>query len=192
VSWTCLVQAFAKRGDFDEAKRAFDSMPEKNLVTWNAMLAAYVSRGHIDAGNLGECQRLFQSMPEHDIVSCTAILRVFAQLGDPGRAKSLFDSIPQTDLLAWTALLQAYAQNGQPERASKIFSSMPEWSGIEPDQSSFVSSLIACNHLGLLAAARDSFVSMRGDYGLAPRKEHLWLMIDALSRAGESEEAREL
>ncbi|XP_009777622.2 pentatricopeptide repeat-containing protein At4g30700 [Nicotiana sylvestris] len=42
---TALVDMYAKCGNIEEARQVFDSIGEKNVVTWNAMISAYGLHG---------------------------------------------------------------------------------------------------------------------------------------------------
>lgn len=42
---TALVDMYAKCGCIEEAQRVFDVMPERNVVSWNAIISAYGSHG---------------------------------------------------------------------------------------------------------------------------------------------------
>ncbi|XP_065848712.1 pentatricopeptide repeat-containing protein At4g30700 [Euphorbia lathyris] len=43
---TALIDMYAKCGSILEARQLFDLMPEKNVVTWNAMISGYGLHGH--------------------------------------------------------------------------------------------------------------------------------------------------
>ncbi|XP_077222496.1 pentatricopeptide repeat (PPR) superfamily protein [Tasmannia lanceolata] len=60
---TALIDMYAKCGSLGEARRIFDGMPEKNVVSWNAMVAGYGLHGH---GK--EALKLFVEMPNCGIV----------------------------------------------------------------------------------------------------------------------------
>lgn len=42
---TATLEAYAKCGEVDESRRVFDEMPERNIVSWSAMIAAYGMNG---------------------------------------------------------------------------------------------------------------------------------------------------
>jgi len=42
VSWTAMLNGYAKCGRLDEARSLFDAMTDKNVVCWNSMLSGYV------------------------------------------------------------------------------------------------------------------------------------------------------
>ncbi|XP_058068352.1 pentatricopeptide repeat-containing protein At5g48910-like [Magnolia sinica] len=46
---TALVDMYCKCGFVEKAKEVFDEMPEKNIVTWNAMIGGFAMYGHSDS-----------------------------------------------------------------------------------------------------------------------------------------------
>ncbi|WRX19342.1 Pentatricopeptide repeat - like 10 [Theobroma cacao] len=80
---TALVDLYTKLGDMDTAKKVFDEMPEKNVVSWNSILS-----GYLKAGNLGEAHRVFDDIPKKDVISWNAILSA-----QPTEALKLFDEM---------------------------------------------------------------------------------------------------
>ncbi|KAI3442396.1 uncharacterized protein J3R85_001139 [Psidium guajava] len=43
---TCMVDLYAKCGNLEHARKLFDQMPEKNLISWSAMISGYAMHGH--------------------------------------------------------------------------------------------------------------------------------------------------
>ncbi|KAL4190216.1 hypothetical protein AMTRI_Chr07g23570 [Amborella trichopoda] len=43
---TALIDMYAKCGSIERARELFDTMPEKNVVSWNAMISGYGLHGH--------------------------------------------------------------------------------------------------------------------------------------------------
>ncbi|XP_015573767.2 pentatricopeptide repeat-containing protein At2g13600 [Ricinus communis] len=69
-----LIDAYGKCGCFDDARKIFDQMPEKNVFSWNAIVSTLVKFGFLDEG-----ARLFVSMPEPDQCSWNSLIAGFAQ-----------------------------------------------------------------------------------------------------------------
>ncbi|EEF44831.1 pentatricopeptide repeat-containing protein, putative [Ricinus communis] len=69
-----LIDAYGKCGCFDDARKIFDQMPEKNVFSWNAIVSTLVKSGFLDEG-----ARLFVSMPEPDQCSWNSLIAGFAQ-----------------------------------------------------------------------------------------------------------------
>ncbi|MED6167930.1 hypothetical protein PIB30_007243 [Stylosanthes scabra] len=89
---TALVDMYAKSGDLQTAKRVFDIMQEKSVVSWSAMIAAYGVHGQmIDAASL------FTEMVESGIkpneVTFMNILSACRHTGSMEAGKFYFNSM---------------------------------------------------------------------------------------------------
>lgn len=60
---TALVYMYAKNGVIVMARKLFDGMPERNVVTWNAMICGLASHGHVD-----DALGLFEDMRKEGVV----------------------------------------------------------------------------------------------------------------------------
>ncbi|XP_077221222.1 pentatricopeptide repeat (PPR) superfamily protein [Tasmannia lanceolata] len=76
-----LITLYWKCGKVDNARRIFDEMLEKDLVSWNAILSGYVTLGRIS-----DAQKIFEAMPERSLLAWTVMISGFAQngLGEDG------------------------------------------------------------------------------------------------------------
>ena len=45
---TTLISMYAKCGRISEARNVFNTLPKKNVVTWNAMIGGYVNHGDLE------------------------------------------------------------------------------------------------------------------------------------------------
>ncbi|XP_028759941.1 pentatricopeptide repeat-containing protein At5g19020, mitochondrial [Neltuma alba] len=61
---TNLMHAYCLCSGLEEARRLFDRMPERNLVSWNVMLKGYSKAGLVDAA-----KELFEKFPSKDVIS---------------------------------------------------------------------------------------------------------------------------
>ncbi|KAA8528925.1 hypothetical protein F0562_033587 [Nyssa sinensis] len=82
---TALVNMYAICGSLFEAKRVFDNMPERNSVTWNALIT-----GLTKWGELGLARSLFDAMPNKSVVSWTGLIDGYTRMNQPKEALSLF------------------------------------------------------------------------------------------------------
>ncbi|GAA0183507.1 hypothetical protein LIER_30904 [Lithospermum erythrorhizon] len=73
---TNLVHLYCLGGKLGNAKRLFDEMPEKNLVTRNVMLNGYAKAGEVELAN-----KLFQGIEDKDVVSWGTIINCYVQAG---------------------------------------------------------------------------------------------------------------
>ncbi|XP_024532807.1 pentatricopeptide repeat-containing protein At4g02750 [Selaginella moellendorffii] len=213
VTTTMLISVL----DVDSAKSTFDSMPGRNLISWNAMLTAYARAGHVL-----EASKMFESIPERDIVAWNSMIDAFSENGEIAKAQEVFDRMAARNAMSWTSIVAAYARKGHLALAWCRFAEMPVrnvvgWSsiiqasahcglydralelfremvleGVRANSVTFLGVLCGCCHGGRIAKAQQHFLSMIGDYGVAPIYEHYRCLIDALGRAKQLEQAEDL
>lgn len=85
---TALVNMYADCGFLAGAQQVFDEMPERNSVSWNALIT-----GFIKWGELGLARSLFDRMPNQDVVSWTGIIDGYARTNRHEVALSLFQTM---------------------------------------------------------------------------------------------------
>lgn len=113
---------YAGLGDVGRARRAFDEMPVRNAVTWNAMVGGYAKSGKMGAAGL-----LFQAMPEPTRVAWAEMVDGFGKVGDTASARRWFDRVPDgmRNVITWSVMVEGYARNGEMEAARALFDEMP-------------------------------------------------------------------
>ncbi|XP_024516012.1 pentatricopeptide repeat-containing protein At3g53360, mitochondrial [Selaginella moellendorffii] len=123
---TCLTSFYSKIGQIDQARRQFDKTELKNVVSWNAMLAAYATAGH-----LGELLKLYRIMEvEPDSTTYSIVLGACASSGylEQGRRvhERLLQNTPDmitSDSIVQNSLLNLYAKCGRLDESTKVFES---------------------------------------------------------------------
>lgn len=60
---TALVNMYAKNGAFLMARNCFNNMPQKNIITWNAMISGLAVHGHAK-----EALKLFQELQKKNVI----------------------------------------------------------------------------------------------------------------------------
>lgn len=88
-----LIDAYARCGELDFSRKVFQGMPDKDVVTWNTMIAVYAQHG-FSTQALG----LFRSMlndseVDHDAVTLSAILLACAHSGALQLGKCIHDQV---------------------------------------------------------------------------------------------------
>ncbi|KAK1273354.1 Pentatricopeptide repeat-containing protein [Acorus gramineus] len=112
VVGTSLVDMYAKSGRADLARKTFDTMPERNSRSWNAMIDGYMRSG--DAESAIE---VFDRAPMRDKVSWTALIDGFARNGRFEEALQCFHEMQlepdvETDYVTVIAAVTACAGVG--------------------------------------------------------------------------------
>ncbi|KAI9153345.1 hypothetical protein LWI28_009908 [Acer negundo] len=183
---TSLVDLYGKCKEVGSARKVFDEMSDRNVVTWTAMVVGYLNVGDlvqgkkvfdlmpernvvswnalicglVKIGNLNGARKLFDEMPDKNVVSYTTMIDGYAKAGDMASARFLFDEATHKDIVVWSALVSGYAQNGQPNESLKIYIEMTS-RNVKPDKFTIVSLMSACSQLGNLELAKtvDSILS---------------------------------
>ena len=79
-----IVDAYAKCGHIDEARKVFSEISDKDVLTWTILVTAYAK-----SGDLASARILFNEMPERNNFSWNAMLKGYAQNGQSSEALSL-------------------------------------------------------------------------------------------------------
>jgi pentatricopeptide repeat protein len=112
-----------------KARALFNSMPEKTIVSWTALVSGYTAAG--DFSGAVEVFRLMQMEGfEPDDVSIVAVLPACAQLGALELGRWIYAYCDRHRMLGKTyicnALMEMYAKCGCIDQALQLFDGMPE------------------------------------------------------------------
>ncbi|XP_035831310.1 pentatricopeptide repeat-containing protein At4g25270, chloroplastic [Helianthus annuus] len=206
-----LVGMYAKCGDIMMARKMFDKIVLKDIVSWNSMLAGFVKHDMLFDALVTFRQMMLDGF-EPDAVSISTILT-------PGLPEKLVAEIhawvirkgTEWNLPIANSLIYVYSNNGRLDRARQVFDQMPErdlvsWNSIisvhnkhpnalmyfqlmlsanmSPDTITFVSVLTACAHLRLVKEGERLFSTMTDKYGINPSMEHYACLVNLYGRAG--------
>ncbi|KAK6240104.1 hypothetical protein QUC31_005573 [Theobroma cacao] len=174
---TALLDMYAKLGIMGSARKVFEEMPERSLVSWTALICGYAKAGdmerakelldempekedsvlynamidgYVKLGDLDSARNLFNQMQDRNVISWTSMINGYCNSGDVESARLLFDSMPEKNLVSWNAMIGGYCQNKQPHEALKLFHEMQSSTFFEPDKVTIVSILPAIADLGAL------------------------------------------
>ncbi|CAD6223883.1 unnamed protein product [Miscanthus lutarioriparius] len=88
-----LVDMYGKCGDLWMARKCFETMPIKSVVSWTSMLCAQTKHGSVDAARCW-----FDHMPERNIVSWNAMISCYVQRGQCHEALDLYNQMQSQGL----------------------------------------------------------------------------------------------
>ncbi|XP_074563033.1 pentatricopeptide repeat-containing protein At3g26782, mitochondrial-like [Curcuma longa] len=116
-----LIAMYGKGGRLDTARQLFDEMPERNVVTWTAMIGALVQNGHSK-----EALALFHRMLEERVrpnraTFLTVIPCVFRFDDATALHKSIIRHRLESEVSVQNAIVGMYARCGDITRARKMF-----------------------------------------------------------------------
>ncbi|KAF5939502.1 hypothetical protein HYC85_023761 [Camellia sinensis] len=106
-----LIHMYASGGNIVCARKVFDEMPNKNLVSWNAMLDGYAK-----CGDISLAWEVFELMPERDVVSWSSLIDGYVKDGQYGEALAIFERMrvvgPKANEVTMVSVLGACAHLG--------------------------------------------------------------------------------
>ncbi|XP_057820276.2 pentatricopeptide repeat-containing protein At4g02750 [Cryptomeria japonica] len=123
-----LVDMYAKCGRLDKARELFDKMPQRNLISWTVMIAAYSK--HVKSP--GDALALFNRMQREGFqpnqFTFASVLPACGDLGFLKRGVEIHEEIVkcgyESDLVVANALVDMYAKCGSIETARHVFDKM--------------------------------------------------------------------
>ncbi|KAM0950513.1 putative tetratricopeptide-like helical domain superfamily, DYW domain-containing protein [Dioscorea sansibarensis] len=126
---TSLIDMYTKCGSMESARRVFDSMAEKDVVSWSAMIGGYSSNGLPQ-----EALKLFYQMQSAhvrpDCYTMVGVLSACARLGALELGQQASHLMDMNEFLSnpvlGTALIDMYAKCGSVTKAWAIFEGMME------------------------------------------------------------------
>lgn len=119
-----LLVLYAKGGEFVDSRKLFDAIPERSVVSWNALLSCYVQ-----SDSCGEAIDLFKDMvlsgirPNEFSLSC--MINACAGLEDSNQGRKMHGYLIKLaydlDLFSSNSLVDMYAKVGSLEDAIHVF-----------------------------------------------------------------------
>ncbi|XP_024992495.1 pentatricopeptide repeat-containing protein At2g46050, mitochondrial [Cynara cardunculus var. scolymus] len=211
---SALTDMYVKNEIITHARKVFDEMPHRNLISWNAMIVGY---GRFSDGK--EATKLLMEMLREGfrpdeltlasvVSSCgngetlqvhsyalkvgnllflsvsNALINGYSKSGNLVSAFELFSSIDRPDIVSYTCMIQAYAFHGLSRNAIELFKIFVSNGAPKPDKIMFLEVLSACSHGGLVTEGLHFFELMTIDYRIEPEVEHYTCLVDLLGRAG--------
>lgn len=125
---TALVDMYGKCGSIEDAERAFHEMPERNMVTWNAMIGGYTHQGHADMAI-----RLFEEMKSEvapNYVTMVCILSACSRGGAVELGMEVFKSMRDRYMIEpgsehYACIVDLLGRAGMVENAYEFVKKMP-------------------------------------------------------------------
>ncbi|XP_010270718.1 PREDICTED: pentatricopeptide repeat-containing protein At4g21065-like isoform X1 [Nelumbo nucifera] len=179
---TAMIDVYAKCGFMFSARRVFDEIPERNLISWNSMM-----RGHAQNGDAKKSMQLFVEMRisgglEPDSFSVVTALRCCASLVSLGQGMEIHGYVYRSGLerilIVGNGLVDMYGKCGALELAERVFYQMQK-----KDVSSWTALIICYGLNGQGAKAISLFEKMKKTRAVSPNSVTLIAVLSACSHS---------
>ena len=126
-----LIHMYVNFQSLEQARRVFDNMPQRDVVSWTTLITGYSHWGFVD-----EAREVFELMPERNSVSWNAMIAAYVQSNHFHEAFSLFNRMRSEnvvlDKFVAASMLSACTGLGALEQGKWIHGYIKK-SGIELD-----------------------------------------------------------
>uniref|UniRef100_A0A1D1YFF5 Pentatricopeptide repeat-containing protein At1g19720 n=1 Tax=Anthurium amnicola TaxID=1678845 RepID=A0A1D1YFF5_9ARAE len=144
-----ILAMYAKCCEMDSAKKFFNEMCTRDLVSWNSLIS-----GCCQCGENEEALGLFERMQTEGIkpglVTWNILITSYNQMGRLDVAMGLMKKMGQSglvpDVVTWTSMISGFVQNNRAGQALDLFHKMQS-GGVEPNRVTFASAISACASL---------------------------------------------
>uniref|UniRef100_A0A2N9G4X1 DYW domain-containing protein n=1 Tax=Fagus sylvatica TaxID=28930 RepID=A0A2N9G4X1_FAGSY len=127
--WVSLVNAYAKSGSPVCARRVLDVMPERDVVSWTALIQGFVAEGGGSEGVRLFCEMKRDGVRPNEFTLATGLkacaICMNLSFGKQVHAEAIKVGC-FSDLFVGSVLVDLYAKCGEMELADKVFFCMPE------------------------------------------------------------------
>ncbi|CAN6470309.1 unnamed protein product [Victoria cruziana] len=187
-----LIDAYAKCGKLESARAVFDSALERDVFTWNSMIAGYAQAGFCGMAHDLFCQ-IESSGIRRNTVTWNIMISGYMKSGDEEQALELFQEMEKRDGVkrntsSWNAIIAGSVQNGHGDNALQIFRQMLSLS-VKPNYVTVLSILPACANL-LAAKKVKEIHAYLYNIGLELEASIANSLIDTYSKSGNLSSAR--
>ncbi|XP_061346363.1 pentatricopeptide repeat-containing protein At2g22410, mitochondrial-like [Gastrolobium bilobum] len=169
-----IIDMYAKCGSIDAAAEVFSAMSERNLISWNSMIAGYAANGRAkQAVNLFDQMRYMELKP--DDITFVSLLTACSHGGLVSEGQEYFETMernygikPKREHFA--CMIDLLGRTGLLEEAYKLITNMP----MQPCEASWGALLNACRMHGNVELARLSACNL---LSLDPEDSGIYVLL---------------
>ncbi|KAG9459412.1 hypothetical protein H6P81_003920 [Aristolochia fimbriata] len=176
-----LITMYAKCGDVCSARRVFDGIAHKDLISWNAVISGYVENEKCLQGL--ELFSMMQNRPvEPDVMTMTSVISACEVMCDMRLGMVIHGYVTKAGFVQNTSvgnsLIHMYAKSGKLEEAEQVFARMES-----KDVISWTAMISGFEKNGFPSKAVDAYEKMKLE-GLEPDEVTLASVLAACSCLG--------
>ncbi|CAL2248494.1 unnamed protein product [Prunus armeniaca] len=184
-----LLRLYAENGCSTEVFRVFDTMPERNVVSWNSLIASFARRDQVFE-SLHSFRRMQGEGMRFSWVTLTTILPVCGRLTALHCGKEIHAQIVKStkrpDVPVLNSLIDMYAKSGEIDYCKRVFERMQS-----KDLTSWNTLLTGYANNGLIEEGMKLFDRMI-ESGVRPDGVTFIALLSGCSHAGLTDEGRRL
>lgn len=193
--WGTIISALTQEGHTYEAIRFLKSLKEANgkpdefifgsILNCCASIAGYLLTKSVHS-------LVIKMGFDTQVFVASGVMDAYAKCGDVDSAKMAYrQSYRLNDVIIHNTMIMAFAHHGLVMEAMEIFETL-KTANLQPSQATFVSTISACSHMGLIDQGFLLFRSMITDYKMEPSPDVYGCLVDMLSRNGYLDNARQV
>ncbi|KAI3857601.1 hypothetical protein MKW98_028865 [Papaver atlanticum] len=192
VTWTLMLSGFSDAGFGNKAMDIFDQMIKIDEISLDSVALLGMISSCSKSGAMQQGRRVHAFTIKvgfgDDIFVGSAIIDMYSNCGNLDSAKLYFEGLKERDVVCWNSMIAGLGMNGYSDDAVGLFFLMKR-SGIEPNESTYISILCACTHAGMVNPGLLIFNQLIKERNIEPKLQHYSCIVDLLGRAGRLDEA---
>ncbi|RYR45114.1 hypothetical protein Ahy_A07g030979 isoform C [Arachis hypogaea] len=167
-----LIHMYSEFGELGFARKVFDRMPLRDVVSWTSMIDGLVNADrHVDA--LALFDSTLKAGIEVNDATVMSVLRACAETGALSVGKKVHMIVKEKGI----------------DSKANVGTALVDM--IEPDERTMTAVLSACRNSGLVNEAYVFLNDVPKRYGIEPTIQHFGCVVDLLARAGRLKEAED-
>ncbi|KAK7307782.1 hypothetical protein VNO77_41144 [Canavalia gladiata] len=115
----CLIDMYGKCGSVEHAVRVFFETVDKDIISWNSVIAAGANNSQIELA----CKFL-RLMPNPDTISYNGLINGIARAGNMEDAILILSTMPGSNSSSWNAIITGFVNRNRAREALDMFRKM--------------------------------------------------------------------
>ncbi|ERM96269.1 pentatricopeptide repeat-containing protein At2g29760, chloroplastic [Amborella trichopoda] len=191
VAFNAMISGYAQAGHAHEALLLFVNMQSvglrPNATTLTIVLSACAQVASLAQGQWAHAY-LHRARVACTVTLSNALVHMYAKCGRLDLAFQQFVSIKPKNIESYNTMMTGLAVHGCGLGALSLLSQVLKVD-LKPDRVTFLCTLMACSHAGLVQDALICLDFMKRIFGIEPDSDHFGCVVDVLARGGLVHEA---
>ncbi|GAU40673.1 hypothetical protein TSUD_397870 [Trifolium subterraneum] len=129
----CLIDMYGKCGSVERAVCVFSDITDKDVISWNSVIAACATNGKVGLGF-----KFLKLMPNPDAISYNGLINGIAQAGKIEDAVWILSTMPCPNSSSWNSVISGFVNRNRVHEALDIFRKM-QLRNLQMDEFTFFS-----------------------------------------------------